>query len=227
MNLIEIFSNIQNLSYKDAVDIQKQLVKKISFNLPKNFKLNSIAGVDISFNKFEKEGFATIVILDRNLKIIEEISIKDKLIFPYIPGLLAFREIPLIIKAFEKLKIKPDIIICDGHGIAHPRKMGIATMLGLTLNIPTIGVAKKKLHGNYKLPAKEKGSFSYLKDDNDEIIGIVYRSKTNCNPIFISVGHLIDLETAFKIVKTQITNYKLPTATRLAHILVNKARKNL
>jgi deoxyribonuclease V len=135
--------------------------------------------------------------------------------FPYIPGLLSFREAPLILEAFEKLKQSPDLLIIDGHGIAHPRRFGIACHIGLLLDVPSIGCAKTLLLGEYDEPCPEQGGFSYLKDQ-EEIIGAVLRTRSNVKPVFVSIGHKVNLKDSIKFVLNCCCGYRLPETTRRA-----------
>ena len=147
----------------------------------------------------------------------------QKLTFPYIPGLLSFREAPACIAAVEKLKVEPDVFVIDGQGIAHPRRLGLATHLGLFFDKPTIGCAKSRLTGYFENPPLEKGAYSLLKD-KDEVIGAVVRTRTNVKPVFISVGNKCRLDDAIKITLDCTTKYRLPEPTRLAHQLVSKLK---
>jgi deoxyribonuclease V len=190
-------------------------------------KIKLIGGADVSMNMFAKEGFAGFVVLDYdNLSLLDHSVVKDSISLPYIPGLLSFREIPMLIKAWEGLKTKPDVIVVDGVGIAHPRRMGIATHLGLILNVPTIGCAKSVLTGIYNEPANIPGSVSYLHDkfNKKELIGAAIRTKENVKPVFVSPGHLITLPESIKIIKHCIIKHRLPEPTRFAHNTVNEYR---
>lgn len=176
-----------------------------------------IAGVDISVNRFSKTGTGAVVVLSYpSLQVVEAQVVTDRITFPYVPGLLSFREAPLILAAFEKIKIKPDIVMVDGQGIAHPRRFGIASHLGLILGIPTIGCAKSRLCGEHEIPGTQAGSYAELKD-NGEVIGAVLRTRENVKPLYISVGHMIDLPAAIKWVLACCRGYRLPEPTRLAH----------
>jgi deoxyribonuclease V len=176
-----------------------------------------IAGVDISVNRFSKTGRGAVVVLSYPEMEIKEVRVvDDRIEFPYIPGLLSFREAPLLLKAFEKLTLTPDIVMVDGQGIAHPRRCGIASHLGLILGIPTIGCAKSRLCGEHDVPGAKAGDFAELKD-NGEVIGAVVRTRDNVKPLYISVGHMIDLPGAMKWVLACYRGYRLPEPTRLAH----------
>jgi deoxyribonuclease V len=211
---------------KEAIALQKELQKKVSL-VPLQKPTRYIGGADVSMNMFAKDGFAGFVTLSYpECVFFDESVVKDIIGFPYIPGLLSFREIPMLLKAWKKLKIKPDVIIVDGVGIAHPRRIGIATHLGLILDMPTIGCAKNVLTGTYEEPANEPGSVSYLYDTVNpaEIIGVALRTKHNVKPVFISPGHLITLEESIEIVKRCVIKHRLPEPTRIAHAIVNKYR---
>jgi deoxyribonuclease V len=140
--------------------------------------------------------------------------------FPYIPGLLSFREIPAVLTAMKLLLIRPDLLLCDGQGIAHPRRLGIAAHLGMLLDIPSIGVAKSRLIGTHDELPKEKGASVPLMDKSEQI-GIVLRTRTHVKPLYISPGHCVSIETARELVMKCVTRYRLPETTRLAHTLAS------
>ncbi len=213
------------LSPSQAKQIQIEFAPKVkSTNLFKIPKI--IAGTDISYNKKDPIGYAGVVLLKADsLDIIEEFTLKGELTFPYVPGLLSFREGPLLIKLLQKVHPIPDLIFFDGHGIAHPRRFGLAVHLGLFLNSPTIGCAKSRLVGSYKEPDNKKGSVSNLIDENGFTLGSVIRSKENCKPIFISQGHKINLKDSIEWTLKCTDRYRIPEPTRLAHLLVNRFRK--
>lgn len=177
-----------------------------------------IAGIDVSVSRNSNLGQAAIVILKYpDLEIVEIKKACGDITFPYIPGLLSFREIPLILKAWRELAVLPDIIMVDGHGYAHPRRIGIASHLGILLDIPTIGCAKSRLCGDYQIPFDESGNYTDLLD-HGETIGAVLRTKTRVKPLFISIGHKISLENAICWVMQCCRGYRLPQPTRLAHM---------
>jgi deoxyribonuclease V len=181
---------------------------------PLTAPIHTIAGCDSAL--IGDDIFSVFIIFTYpDLKEIEVATHRSRLPLPYIPGFLAFREIPNLLLAYEKVQTKPDLIMVDGQGIAHPRRMGIATHLGIRLGIPTIGVAKKKLFGTYEEPGPTKGDASILFDKN-EILGTVLRSKERSNPLFVSPGHLCDVETAKDIVMATLRGYRLPEPTRIA-----------
>ena len=225
-----------NLSYSQAVALQKQLAHKVQFTPLRN-QPKLIAGLDCAFSKDGQRIIAVAVVLrtataEKSLwgalepsgfEIVETTTASQKVAFPYIPGLLSFREAPVCIAAVEKLKNKPDAFIIDGQGIAHPRRLGLAAHLGLFFDKPTIGCAKSRLTGTFEEPAPEKGAFSPLKDA-DETIGAVVRTRSNVEPVFVSVGNKCLLEDAIKITLDCTTKYRLPEPTRLAHSEVSKFR---
>jgi len=149
--------------------------------------------------------------------VVEVKVVDDKLNLPYIPGLLSFREAPLILAACQKLTVTPGLILVDGQGIAHPRRMGLASHIGLWLNLPTIGCAKSLLCGTHQVPGAEPGSYAEV-IDNGEIIGAALRTKLGVKPIYVSIGHKIDLPTAIYWVMNCCRGYRLPEPTRLAHL---------
>jgi deoxyribonuclease V len=201
---------------KEAKQIQLELAGEISRD-GKITEPKFIAGVDISVNRWSKTGRAAVVVLSYpSLEIIEISTFESDITFPYVPGLLSFREMPLIIPAIEKLKTAPDLIIMDGQGVAHPRRIGIASHLGLVLGIPTIGCAKSRLIGEFKEPAVKPGNWNNL-TDRGEVIGAVLRTKEHVKPVYVSTGHMIDLESAVYWIMACCRGYRLPEPTRLAH----------
>jgi deoxyribonuclease V len=209
-----------NLSYSQAIALQKSLSKKVQMIELKN-QPKTVAGIDCAFSRDKKKIIACVVLLKLpGFELIETVNTVQKLTFPYIPGLLSFREAPACIAAVEKLKRQPDVFIIDGQGIAHPRRFGLACHLGLFFDKPTIGCAKSRLTGSFEEPASEKGSFSPLKDGK-EVIGAVVRTRTNVKPVFVSVGNKCLLDDAIKMALECTTKYRIPEPTRLAHQLVS------
>lgn len=215
-----------NLTPKEAIESQKKLREKIKL-VPLKKKIKTIAGLDVSFNKFEKDVYAGIIVLSYpELKVLEKVCVKSVVDFPYIPGLLSFREIPPLLKCWQKLKRKPDIVVVDGHGIAHPRRLGIATHFGLVTGVPTIGCGKSLLYGKYKEPTLNAASESPLFDPKtNEQIGIVLRTKRNVKPIFVAPGNKITLKESREIIQVTLRGYRLPEPTRRVHNLVNDFRR--
>jgi deoxyribonuclease V len=180
--------------------------------------VSSVAGVDVSLS--EERARAAIVVLEYpSLAPIEASLAEAPLVFPYIPGLLAFREGPAVLAAWEKLGHKPALLMFDGQGIAHPRGIGIASQMGLWLDRPTVGVAKSRLYGQHAEPGPERGDWTPLHEPRhpDRHIGAVLRSRPRSNPLYISPGHLIDIPTSLQFVLACLTGYRLPETTRWAH----------
>ena len=227
-----------NLSYSQAIELQKRLAPKVQFTpLKKPPKL--IAGLDCALSKDSQQILAAAVVIKLpDFELIETASASKKLTFPYVPGLLSFREAPVCIAAVEKLKKQPDAFIIDGQGIAHPRRLGLAAHLGLFFDKPTIGCAKSRLTGYFEDPPPEKGTYTLLKDKKSanrntqhtiggtqyKTIGAVVRTRTNVKPLFVSVGNKCLLKDAIKITLGCTTKYRLPEPTRLAHQTVSKLR---
>ncbi|MBX4195571.1 endonuclease V [Candidatus Parcubacteria bacterium] len=209
-----------NVSPKEAVEIQHRLRDKIRL-IPLEKKIKAIAGADVSMDLFGNTLYAGIIVLKfPSLETVEVVTAKTETNFPYIPGLLSFREIPALLKCVEKLSTKPDVFMVDGQGIAHPRRLGIASHLGVELGIPTIGVGKSVLYG------KTEGE-RLIDPKSCEIIGSVIKTKPRTNPLIVSPGHLITLEESVEIVRNTLSGYKLPEPTRRAHSLVNDFRKGI
>lgn len=211
---------------KEAIEIQKKLKEQVSLvSLKKPIK--TIAGADVSLNMFGKDLYAGIVVFSYpDLKLIEKSFVKMEASFPYIPGLLSFREIPALLSCWQKLKKKPDLVMVDGQGIAHPRHLGIATHFGILVNTPTIGVAKSRLYGIYKEPI-EVGSYSDIMDPKDKSkLGVALKSKKNSSPLIISPGNLITVKESLEITRNCLKGYRIPEPTREAHIEVNNFRKS-
>jgi deoxyribonuclease V len=184
--------------------------------------IDTVAGVDIGYR--DDTACAAVVVMNlADLKIIEEAVAAKPVQFPYVPGLLSFREGPVILEALDKLKAPPDLLMIDGQGIAHPRRFGVASHIGVLLDMPTIGCAKTRLVGDYEPPQRTSGSTSLLTDAK-ETIGAVVRTRTGVKPVFVSIGHLMDLEDSIRVVLKSCRGYRLPEPLRRADHL---SRKNL
>lgn len=206
-----------NLTIEEAKKIQIKLARKV-LPAPISKTPRLVAGADCGFKK--NRILAAVVLFDYpKLNIIETKKANLPITFPYLPGFLSFRECPVLIEAFKKLKNTPDLVFVDGHGVSHPRKLGLASHLGLWLDVPTIGCAKSVLVGEYKYPQKIKGNYEYLKYKG-ETIGAALVSKNNCKPLFISVGYKIDLKSAMKFTLECSDGYRIPKPTRVADKLV-------
>jgi deoxyribonuclease V len=239
-----------DLSYQQAIALQKQLCEKVQLVELKN-PPKIIAGLDCALSKDGQRIVAAVVVLRKpvaekglwgtsdtrepsGFEVIETADAIQKATFPYIPGLLSFRESPACVAAVERLKCEPDVFVIDGQGIAHPRRFGIAAHLGLFFDKPTIGCAKSRLVGYFEDPPPEKGSYSLLKDKtmasregratSDEVIGAVVRTRANVEPVFVSIGNKCLLKDAVEITLACTTKYRIPEPTRLAHQTVSKLR---
>ncbi|MBI4547596.1 MAG: deoxyribonuclease V [Ignavibacteriae bacterium] len=213
-----------NVTPAQAIAIQKELCSKIIVEKLSK-PIHTIAGCDISFDKGSDVVYAGVVVLQLpELVEIAHSTAVTRVKFPYIPGLLSFRESPAVLEAWEGLTVAPDALMIDGQGLAHPRRFGIACHLGLLLDLPTIGCAKSLLIGKYEEPPQEAGSYSPL-IDKDETIGVALRTEDNVSPVFVSVGHRIALDDAIRVVMQCTKGYRIPEPTRQAHLLVNALRR--
>ncbi|MFA4916641.1 MAG: deoxyribonuclease V [Syntrophales bacterium] len=214
-----------DVTHREAMNIQQELKKKLipgDEDAPK--PVRTVAGADISYAKGDGLFFSAVVLLALpTLDIIEESYATEKNHFPYIPGLLTFREGPALLKVFEKLSCTPDVVIFDGQGIAHPRGIGLASHIGLFLDIPTIGCAKTRLIGTHGVVGDRVGDCAPLMH-NDQVIGAVLRTKKRVKPVFVSQGHRVSLQKAVEVVLSCCTGYRLPAPIRYAHLAVNRFR---
>lgn len=215
-----------SLSEDDALQLQQELAAKVI----KEDRLNEIrlvAGVDVAYQKEGDKLVAAVVIVDADrLEVVETAFAEDIAQFPYIPGLFSFRELPPLIKALAKLQHTPDLIVCDGQGLAHPRRFGLASHLGVLFEVPTIGCGKTRLIGEHDKLEKTRGAIVPL-IDNFEVIGNVLRTQNGINPIYVSIGHRISLATACEWILRLSPTYRLPETTRMADQLVKRRLKNL
>lgn len=217
-----------DLSYAEARAVQTRLAGRVRFERLRN-EPAIIAGLDCAFADGGKRILAAVVVLRRvaastSLVPIETAIASTDVTFPYIPGLLSFREAPACLAAVEKLETEPALFLIDGQGIAHPRRLGLAAHLGLFLDRPTVGCAKSRLVGTFEVPGLEKGAYSPLYD-GQELIGAVVRTRTNVKPLFVSVGHRCRLEDAIRMTLACTTRYRLPEPTRLAHQTVSRLKR--
>ena len=205
------------LSPAQALDLQLRLASGVSrSNEVSTPRL--IAGVDISVNREEGVARGAVVVLSYpELRLVETKVVSGRVDFPYVPGLLSFREVPLTLAACEQLSITPDLVLVDGQGIAHPRRFGLASHLGLFLDTPTIGCAKSRLCGRHEEPGDNPGSYAEVVD-RGETIGVALRTKPGAKPVYVSIGHKVDLEAAIYWVLECCRGYRLPEPCRLAHL---------
>jgi len=204
-----------NVSIEEAIQIQEDLRKHII--LEKTTEVRAVGGADVAYSKDRNFLFGAIAILSfPELEPLETTTAHGEVRFPYIPGLFAFREGPVLLKAFEKLKIKPDVMIFDGQGIAHPRGIGLAAHIGLWLDLPSIGCTKTPLLNDFLWPGPSKGSYESIRREGKEV-GVVLRTKDRVKPIFISPGHRIDLQTSIQIILATCPRFRIPEPLRRAH----------
>ena len=210
-----------NVSVEEAIRIQEALRDRII--LKKTFsEVRTIGGGDAAYSKNGKLLFAAIVVLSfPEMEIIDTATADGKTLFPYIPGLLSFREGPILIKTFQKLRLKPDMMIYDGQGIAHPRGIGLASHMGLWLDLPSIGCAKTPLLDEFTFPGRLKGSFEWIRREGKKV-GAVLRTRDNIKPLFISPGHRIDLSTSNQLILESCKGFRFPEPLRKAHQLAER-----
>ena len=215
-----------DLSPKEAVGLQRELANKIAFQpVPEDFEVLGVS--DISYMK-SADRLVVVVLTFRwpTLERLETIHLAAPIRFPYVPGLLSFREIPPLLEAYSQLKRPADVFLCDGQGIAHPRKLGLASHLGLCLDIPTVGCAKSRLCGEHEHLELTRGNYTPL-SLSGEVVGYVYCSRSRVKPIYISPGHLTDLESSRKLVEGCLGRYRIPEPLRQAHNTATLLRKSL
>ncbi len=213
-----------DLTYAEARDLQAALAGEVDTRSPIR-SWATVAAADVSYNIRAPRLYAAVVVSEPGpFRVIESEGLATEARFPYIPGLLSFREAPAVLDVFRRLRTRPDVVICDGQGYAHPRRMGLACHLGLWLGIPTIGCAKSRLIGEYDEPGPDRGDRSPL-TDKGETIGAVVRTRARVSPLFVSPGHLCDLDSAVAVVLACTTKYRLPDVSRLAHDHVNSLRR--
>ncbi len=207
-----------------AIAIQRQLAARVKIEPPAG-PLRYVAGVDCAFSSDGSRCIGGVVLWDRaERRALEEHTAARPLRFPYVPGLLSFREAPALMRALRKLRRRPDALICDGHGLAHPRRFGIACHLGVITGIPALGCAKSRLVGEHREPGPRRGARAKLWD-GDELLGSVLRTRDGVRAVYVSVGHAFDLSSAVRLVLACAIGYRLPEPTRLADRLVARAKR--
>lgn len=215
-----------SLSPKEAIALQKRLAAEVRIQ-PLATRLKIIGAADISYCRHTGRLIAVILSFKwPSLDLIESVHHICKAAFPYVPGLLSFREVPPLIEAYRKIAQKPDVLLCDGQGIAHPRKLGFAAHLGLCLGIPTVGCAKSRLCGDHERLTLKKGRSVPLLLDGEQV-GLVFCSRDGVKPIYISPGHLSDIASSKRLVSRCLRTYRIPEPLRLAHIDANRVRQKL
>jgi len=205
-----------DVSAKEAILIQEVLKDKIL--LKKDFsELKTIGGGDVAYSKNGNRLFGAIAVLSfPDMEVLDTATADGKIAFPYIPGLLSFREGPILIKTFQRLKIKPDVMLFDGQGIAHPRRMGLASHMGLWLDLPSIGCAKTPLLKEFINPGPSKGSFEWIRQEGRKV-GAVLRTKEKLKALFVSPGHRVDLLMSIRLALESCRGFRIPEPLRQAH----------
>jgi len=199
-----------------AIAIQEHLRDRI-ISRDDFSRINTVAGIDAGFDAEGRRTRAAVAVLDFPALVLHEVAVHSRrTAFPYIPGLLSFREVPAVLGAMAKLECLPDLLLCDGQGVAHPRRFGIASHLGLLLNLPSVGVGKTRLTGTHEAVPDRRGAWRPLMD-GEEVIGAVLRTRAGVKPVYVSIGHRISLRTAIDYVMRCTTRYRLPETTRQAH----------
>jgi deoxyribonuclease V len=212
------------MDYAEAVALQRRLAELVDLRVPPGWKPRLVAGVDVSYEKHGDLFFAGVVVLQLpELNLVGTASARGRVTFPYIPGLLSFRELPVLLEAFRLLPLVPDAVLVDGQGLAHPRRLGLATHLGLWLGIPTVGCAKSRLCGEHPPPGSRRGDHVPLRQGEEEI-GAVLTTRDRIKPLYISPGHRMDIDRAVALTLACGGRYRLPEPTRQAHLLTNRLR---
>jgi len=214
-----------NLSPTEAVALQRALAGRVDLTWDGR-AVARVAGVDVAFDRDEQRLFAGVVVLSYPaLTVVEEVGVEAPVTFPYVPGLLSFREVPPALECFARLKTVPDLVVCDGQGTAHPRRIGLACHLGLWLGVPTVGCAKSRLVGRHREPGWRRGCATRLYHPDGEEIGRCLRTRDGVRPVYCSPGHRIDGVTAMRWVLRLCRRYRLPQTTRVAHHFVTRLRR--
>ena len=209
-----------NLTPGAAIRLQHRLRSRV-IRLGGPQKVRHVAGTDVGLERGGRIARAAVVVLSfPDLKLVDYAIARLPARFPYVPGLLSFRELPALLAALDRLRVRPDLILCDGQGIAHPRRFGLASHLGVFCGIPSIGVAKSRLTGTHGEPMQRRGAWVPLADQG-ETIGAVLRTKAHTRPLYVSIGHRVSLPVAVRYVMACTTKYRLPETTRWAHRLAS------
>ncbi|MCC6417869.1 MAG: deoxyribonuclease V [Gemmataceae bacterium] len=212
------------LSFAEAAALQRELAPRIDTHTPLT-RFELIAGADISYNRYSPRHYAAVVVLRApDWEVVEVQEAVRDVMFPYVPGYLSFREIPVLLEAFAKVEARPDAVMFDGQGVAHPRRFGLACHAGLLLEVPCLGCAKSRLTGTCKEPGAKAGSTAPL-IDREETVGYAVRTRDRIKPVYVSAGHRIDHASAVRVVLATCRGYRIPEPTRQAHLRVNELRR--
>jgi deoxyribonuclease V len=204
----------------EAVELQRRLAPLVDPHPPVGWQPRTAAGLDVAYDG-DRLCAAVVVVDLASLETVDQVVVPGVTDFPYVPGLFAFRELPALVKALERLTTSPDVLICDGQGVAHPRRFGLASHLGVVTGLPSIGVAKTPM-GRYDPPGPDRGDWTELRD-GDDVVGRALRTQRDVKPLFVSIGHRIDLDTACARVLDLAPKYRQPETTRRADQLCRQA----
>jgi len=209
----------------EAVALQKAMRSRLVLSPPPDFAPRLVAGADISMSRGSSTGYAAIVVIDATtMETVEAATAVSELVFPYVPGLLSFRELPALLPAWERLERPPDVVVFDGQGYAHPRRFGLACHGGVLFGVPSVGCAKTILVGEHAPLAPERGARAPLVH-RGEVVGAAVRLRDGVAPVYVSPGHMMDVESAVAVVLSMSAGYREPETTRRAHRVVNEARR--
>ena len=213
-----------NVTVSEAVALQRELRDRLVLHPPPGFAPRLVAGADISLDRDDPRGYAGIAVIDREtMETVDEATATAAIGFPYVPGLLSFRELPLVEPAWARLRVRPDVLVFDGQGYAHPRRFGLACHGGVLFGVPSVGCAKTLLVGTHEPLGEERGARAELLD-RGEVVGMAIRLRANTKPVYVSPGHLMDVAAAVEVVLAVSAGYREPETTRRAHRLVNRLR---
>lgn len=225
-----VFEHPWDLDTPAARALQERLAARVE-RRDRHGPLRRIAGVDVSYDKLSPVLFAAVVVIDaETLETVESAAVQAPAPFPYVPGYLSFRELPPLVAALGKLQQRPDLVVCDGQGIAHPRRFGLACHLGVLFDVPAVGCAKSRFVGRHRSPGLERGRYARLmapvpgEPGSTEIIGSVLRTRSRVKPLYVSIGHRVSLATCRRVVLQLAPKLRQPETTRRAHALVNRLR---
>jgi len=208
-----------------ASEIQDALRQRRIDEPPPGLDPETVAGADVSVRRGRSTGFGALSTLSTgSLRSVEEIAVEERVSFPYVPGLLSFRELPVLAAAWKRASVRPDVVVFDGHGLAHPRRFGLACHGGVLFDVPSIGCAKSVLVGEHAPPGEEKGATAPLVHDG-EIVGMALRTRESVRPVYVSVGHRMDLETAVELIHRLSPRYRIPEPVRRSDRLAGQRRR--
>lgn len=223
MNVLELHG--WELEPAEARRVQERLRHRREDRAPAGLQPRLVAGADVSIGRGESRGFGAVVVWDRETgETVDSARAEAPVSFPYVPGLLSFRELPVLALAWRRLQTAPDVLLFDGHGVAHPRRFGLACHGGVLFDVPSVGCAKSVLVGEHQPPDEEKGATSALVDGGQEV-GRAVRTRTGVRPVFVSIGHRVDLNAAVEVVLASAPKYRVPEPIRRADRLVGRMRR--